>query len=919
MAQTTPRSFAHFLILLLSVLSTQAHDAIAQSQQARRELDKIKSLIESGQINQARPSLEDLLHNGESELGGTTLERAETSLYLALCHAVSRDYQKAFDAARAADDIFRRIPANQSYLRSQALSAQAYALLGLRRYGEVEQPFTEALALLAQSGRTDISIKEMGAQAALADLYSSLGKFSEASRHYGSALALAKALDPPSPMAVAQQASQLGYVLNMQGEGAQARDVLTQAIALIGTSPQLPTRNAWSRTLYHNQAVALQSLGEYAAAEIAFRKAIAAAPDPDSSPLQESITRKSLGNLYVQIRRHDEARKEYDAALELLVKAGPGAANDPSVGLLHDAIAVLALQSNDIDTAIAHYRRVVTPDWAVAAPPSQRGQLLINYGNALAKANKVEEAIQAYRRGIAEIEATKGEKTESYALALNNYGWFLIDRGRHDDAVGPLEQSVAIYRAIGSPRLAGAVGNLGVALKRQGRNDEALAAYKGAVAFYETAPPSWNNFLANSLVNVAALQLQKGELDLAKANYQRAFTVMKQQANGNESPELMAPLMGLAAIAKLQGDTQQAVRLFRDHERIKAVFRVTDPVTDGGRVMTVFYATDRVRSRTPRRTDTFSAEQSDHLTFGTTIVTIPPAHTPTGLELPTPHEKQAVGSPAFQDVGRHITIESPQELSSDNLVEVLNQNVAASSRFKNQVLVYIHGFNMTFENALVRMGQIVADTGFDGPGIIYSWASQGQFQSYSHDRSRALDTGARLAEFLQLVAHRSGARKIHIIAHSMGNRALLAALDRFHTNAARADLRLGEVVMAAPDVDRAEFASKVAKFAPSTEGVTLYASGNDYALKLSPLANGSLLGSRAGGVPWLGGPLVMAGVETIDVTELGTSGLNYNHDTYADTTELLADVALLMEHNTHPPDRRGFTKVTTRSGTYWRR
>ena len=71
-------------------------------------------------------------------------------------------------------------------------------------------------------------------------------------------------------------------------------------------------------------------------------------------------------------------------------------------------------------------------------------------------------------------------------------------------------------------------------------------------------------------------------------------------------------------------------------------------------------------------------------------------------------ERKAAGSQTYQDVGRHITVESLRELGGNNLVKFLQQKVAASSRFRDQALVYIHGCDMTFANALVRMGQIVA-------------------------------------------------------------------------------------------------------------------------------------------------------------------------------------------------------------------
>ena len=58
-----------------------------------------------------------------------------------------------------------------------------------------------------------------------------------------------------------------------------------------------------------------------------------------------------------------------------------------------------------------------------------------------------------------------------------------------------------------------------------------------------------------------------------------------------------------------------------------------------------------------------------------------------------------------------------------------------------------------------------------------------------------------LKRFLADLGARSGARKIHLIAHSMGNRALTNALRELSTQA-DADLSaFQEVILAAPDID----------------------------------------------------------------------------------------------------------------------
>src|SRR5439155_22255307 len=83
-----------------------------------------------------------------------------------------------------------------------------------------------------------------------------------------------------------------------------------------------------------------------------------------------------------------------------------------------------------------------------------------------------------------------------------------------------------------------------------------------------------------------------------------------------------------------------------------------------------------------------------------------------------------------------------------------------------------------------------------------------------------------LEQFLTLIANTSGATKIHLIAHSMGNRALLRALSNLRT-AGHAPANLAEAVFTAPDVDRDIFTQLVTAVTALAQRTTLYASSRD--------------------------------------------------------------------------------------------
>lgn len=85
-------------------------------------------------------------------------------------------------------------------------------------------------------------------------------------------------------------------------------------------------------------------------------------------------------------------------------------------------------------------------------------------------------------------------------------------------------------------------------------------------------------------------------------------------------------------------------------------------------------------------------------------------------------------------------------------------------------LVFIHDFNVKFDAAVRRTAQIAYDLHFEGTPILYSWPSEGKLSSYWIDEDNARQSATRFHAFLPMVLTEVGARTVHVIAHSIGNR-----------------------------------------------------------------------------------------------------------------------------------------------------
>ncbi len=335
-------------------------------------------------------------------------------------------------------------------------------------------------------------------------------------------------------------------------------------------------------------------------------------------------------------------------------------------------------------------------------------------------------------------------------------------------------------------------------------------------------------------------------------------------------------------------------------------------------VVPVFFGTDRTVEPDPKRLQ-FGADRGHKLQLGQALVTVPDAHKVPNIERPwsleIPYFKVKVYEEK-EDPKKHFTIQDISALTKEQLLMLVKERLASSKAFKDHAFVFVHGFNTSFDAGLYRTAQIAYDMKFDGAPFVYSWPSGGKVASYTYDRGSAEQAEPHLTEFLKLVIKESGAKSISLIAHSMGNELLLRVLEQMRS-AAPKDVVISQVILAAPDVDRDKFDNIARQIASFSKGVTLYAASNDRALNYSARFWGGV--PRAGDVP-ASGPLIVPGIDTIDVTAVSTDGLGLNHSGYAENKTLLNDIALLIQTGERPPDKRIpiLKRIDTDAGAYWR-
>jgi len=318
----------------------------------------------------------------------------------------------------------------------------------------------------------------------------------------------------------------------------------------------------------------------------------------------------------------------------------------------------------------------------------------------------------------------------------------------------------------------------------------------------------------------------------------------------------------------------------------------------------VWYGTNR-RPRDPHDVARgFANERSLTVSYGTCRVYVPQAH-----------KIGSIGSPWWK---RLLTwtddrLRLVEQRASEAMAfwSELSEHLAAIPIDERDAVVFVHGYNVSFEEAALRAAQIGFDLSVRGAMAFFSWPSQGALDGYSADEATIEASERMITDFIADVAARSGARAVHVIAHSMGNRAVLRAVNRIAAEVPqRAGVRFGQFILAAADVDADTFRQNCPAYARVAQRATLYVSAKDLAIEASRWLHQF---PRAGLMP----PVFVApGIDTISVTNVDLSLLGHGY--VAAARDVLHDIHELIHHGAPPDQRFGLREARSETGdSYW--
>ncbi|MEM1074183.1 MAG: alpha/beta hydrolase [Pseudomonadota bacterium] len=255
----------------------------------------------------------------------------------------------------------------------------------------------------------------------------------------------------------------------------------------------------------------------------------------------------------------------------------------------------------------------------------------------------------------------------------------------------------------------------------------------------------------------------------------------------------------------------------------------------------------------------FSELRADQLGLASVDVSVPPTHVTGVLERPRSLPP---------DPRTEFAIVDPTVYRSDNaFLASLNAELRDRTPAHREILLFVHGYNMTTSDAILQVGQFVEDSGFQGVPVLFAWASAGRLSRYVYDLNSALVARPLLIDAGGILT-RSNATKYHVFAHSMGGFLVMETLvDIAQTGQFNQTGQLQNVILASPDIDLDLFRSQMGEINTSFDRFFVLLSEDDSAL----------LASRriAGGVPRVGAAdaesLSKLGVIAIDLSQVQDS------------------------------------------------
>lgn len=242
-----------------------------------------------------------------------------------------------------------------------------------------------------------------------------------------------------------------------------------------------------------------------------------------------------------------------------------------------------------------------------------------------------------------------------------------------------------------------------------------------------------------------------------------------------------------------------------------------------GEVTPIFIGTTR-----QMQTGGYGPDRSEEMHFARYDISIPPNREPGEINWPTRFAKP--------DPNRHFLTTKEVLYPEDSAFRAdLKRQLAANG---NEAVIFVHGYNNNFSEGLYRIAQFSHDLELPGAVVHYAWPSAAKPLGYVYDRDSAMFARDGLEQLINEVAA-AGARRILLVAHSMGSNLTMEALRQTAIRGEDQTLdKLAGVILISPDIDVEVFRMQAKALEELPQPFLIVGSDRDRMLGLSARLTG---------------------------------------------------------------------------------
>lgn len=295
----------------------------------------------------------------------------------------------------------------------------------------------------------------------------------------------------------------------------------------------------------------------------------------------------------------------------------------------------------------------------------------------------------------------------------------------------------------------------------------------------------------------------------------------------------------------------------------------------GTSTVDLLIATTRTPDANPGRM--YTGERAETFNFADIKISIPPDGARKVGEVQWPSEQP---NPAREFVALRA-----DRVNEKEALNLFHQRLRAHRN--KRVLVFVHGYNTRFSEAVLRLAQITHDSQVKALPVLFTWPSRGRLLAYTYDRESANYSRDALERLLQGLNKDPAVGEIAILAHSMGNLVTLEALRQMAIRNGSIASKINSVMLASPDVDVDVFRRQIIEMGTKRPPFTLFVAQNDEALSLSSTIWG---GKRIGMIDPKQEPyrtmLEQQRINVIDLTDIKAGG-SLGHTKFAESPEIV--------------------------------